>query len=286
MVVVAEILKASKIVSLPRDRQPGEFQNDDLLERAGVPFQAEKRTGRGWTIFTDASLPLSFLARPAQNQERRHFKAKWCFQQLSLPGGFYPPAPPTSGSASASDFRRSRLEGARNPITFPEGAQSTGPMAKRGRGSMGLGGRPSPAARASGPRQLRAGPAEPWRGARHRRRDYLFFRAGLCGPAPTSTRLSGRRLAKGFPRRAPPANRRRAGGARGAAHTHVPEPTPLMNTLFPAPSPLPAPPSRPHARGSWALLQVWARTLLSGPVSTVLQSESEMRKDGRWAVEA
>ena len=38
---------------------------------------------------------------------------------------------------------------------------------------------------------------------------------GHCGPEPKSTRLSGRRLTKGFPRRAPPANRRRAGGARG-----------------------------------------------------------------------
>ena len=47
VVVVAESLKASKIVSLPRDRQPGEFQNDDLLGEGGSPMPGKKADGAG-----------------------------------------------------------------------------------------------------------------------------------------------------------------------------------------------------------------------------------------------
>lgn len=122
-------------------------------------------------------------------------------------------SPPAAGSAS--DFRQSRLEGARNPITFPKGAQSTRLAPERGAGVERRRGHPSPAARP-------LGPGSPGRGEQSRggARDAAAgticpSARGAAAPAPTSARLSGRRLAKGFPRRAPPANRRRAGGARG-----------------------------------------------------------------------
>lgn len=86
-----------------------------------------------------------------------------------------------------------------------------------------------------------------------------------AAPAPTSTGLSGRRLAKGFPRRAPPANRRRAGGARGP-RTRTFQDRRLTRTAS-TPRTLPVLPrpvglTRAPLRG---LLQVQAWTASPGP---------------------
>lgn len=92
------------------------------------------------------------------------------------------------------------------------------PPARRGEASGGRG-----ASEATPPAPARAsGPGGPGRGEQSGGRTRGTAAGTICpsarcsaAPAPTSTRLSDRRLAKGFPRRAPQANRRRAGGARG-----------------------------------------------------------------------
>lgn len=91
-----------------------------------------------------------------------------------------------------------------------------------------------------------------------------------CGPAPTSTRLEWQEISQRFPPTRSPGQSAAARAVPGAAHTHVPEPTPPYEQ--PLSSPRPLPPARPalpaaRARLLGPSLQVWARTLLSGPVS-------------------
>lgn len=116
------------------------------------------------------------------------------------------------------------------------------------RGSSCRRGRPSPAARASGPRQPRAGRAEPWRGARSRRGDYLSFRVPRCGPGADVDRAEWQEISQGLPPPRAPGQSAPRGRCSRAAHTHIPGSTPHANGLHPAHAPLPTPPWRPHAR--------------------------------------
>lgn len=205
--------------------------------------------GAPGVISVDPSLPPSFLPRPVQKQARQHVRAEWCFHQVSFPSGcsptsLLPPAPQPAGSAS--DFRRFRLEGAGNPITFLKGAPSTPQAAKKGSGGRAA------AEAAPPPPPGPPGPGSPGRGEPSRGGARGAAAGTICpsacraaAPAPTSTGLSGRRLAKGFPRRAPPANRRRAGGARGPRTRTFQDPR-LTRTAS-TPRTLPFPP-RPGGR--------------------------------------
>lgn len=209
--------------------------------------------GAPGVLSVDPSLPPSFLPGPVQKEARQHVRAEWGFHQVSFPCGCSPtsllPTHPPQPARSASDFRPSRLEGAGNPITFPKGGQSTHQAAKRGAGVEQPQRPPLPLpARASGPRQPRAGRGEPWRGARCRRGDYLSFRAPRCGPGADVDRAEWQEISQGLPPpRAPgqSAPRRRCSRA---AHTHIPGSTPHANSLYPAHAPRPTPPCRPHAR--------------------------------------
>lgn len=240
-----------QITSLPRDQQPGEFQNADAEE--GQESHARWK-GTPGVIFVDPSLPPSSPLRPVEKQARQHVRAERCFHQVSFPGGCSPTSPllpthPAQPAGSASDFRWSRLQGAGNPITFPKGAQSTHQAAKRREGVEQPQRPPIP--RLPGPPgQTRAGREKPWTGARQHRGDYLSFRAPRCGPGADVDRAEWQEISQGLP---PPRARGQSaprGRCSRAAHTHIPGSTPHASSLRPAHAPRPSPLCWPHARVS------------------------------------
>lgn len=245
------------------NQQTGEFRNDDNSE--GQASHARQKRAPG-----AISVATSFPPRPVPKPARQRVRGLWCFHRSPprrrLPDLSSPPQWPLQAAGSASDFRGSWRLGARNPITFPKGAPSARLAAKGERGSGSRRSRPSPAPRVSGPGSLGPGEARRARpGAPRCLRDYLSFRAA-CGAAPTSSRLSGRRLAQGFPAARP----RPIGAARavpeGRTHAH-----PRVHASHARPPRRARPPAPPRGRtrlraGPAPLLQVGAWTLRPGPL--------------------
>lgn len=199
-------------------------------------------------------LPPSFQQSPVQKQARRHFREYWCFHQVCLPRGLRPnlsssPQSPLLGCTIRLRFLLLLMAGSLESNYFSQGSaiQSSGRGERVG---VEKPRKPSRPHRLGSPYSDSSGRGEAsLEGARDAASGTICPSAcGSSSGAPASFRLSGR-LAKGFPRRAPRANRRRrAGLAPGSPHSHPLIHASRQHPPLAPPQPAHAPRAGPHAR--------------------------------------
>lgn len=212
-------------------------------------------------------LPPSFLPRPVQKQARQQYfrESPW----RRLPDLSSSPQPPLPSCRLSLRFPLIPAAGGPESNYFSQGS-TIHPSDCEGEAGVEEPHKPSLRHRAD--LWTRAAPGRASRAVKGRaalpRGLFVLPRAALR--PPTSARLSGRRLAKGFPRRAPPSNRRRAGRARGSCTRTFQDPRLTRTAAVPRTLPYPPHPLGRSCSFPWGLLQGRVWTWSPGPLDVAL----------------